>query len=98
MERRVRAVGELVGELLARYGCADFQARRDRQEAWEALVEDRLRPFATLGPIKRGIWEIFVADAVTLQELTFRQEELLSQFQARLPEHGIERLKFRIGL
>lgn len=89
-------IGSIVNQLLARRGYAQVFAADALQSVVEAEVGHPLASSVRVGKVRGGVLQIFAADSVTLQELTFRKRALLKRIQADLPENKINELRFRI--
>ena len=46
---------------------------------------------------KTCVLQVIVSNSVIMQELTFRQEELVTKLQRMLPQHRITSVRFRVG-
>ncbi len=93
---RVRKIGSLVNQLIARRGYAQVAAVNELQEAVIALIDERIRANIRVGNLKRGVLEIYASDSVTLQELNFQKRSILKKLQKAHPTSKISDLKFRI--
>ena len=91
-----RKIADVLTDLFARRGYAQVRAGSDCQEAWGKIVGD-LQKFSHAGEVKRGVLYVIVSNSVIMQELTFRQQELITELQRRLPQHRITALRFRLG-
>jgi predicted nucleic acid-binding Zn ribbon protein len=89
-------LGSIVNQLLARRGYAQVFAADALQSVVEAEVGTSLAASVRVGKVRGGVLQIFAADSVTLQELTFRKRALLKRIQADLPENKINELRFRV--
>jgi predicted nucleic acid-binding Zn ribbon protein len=93
---------ELLGEILARLFTARGWGRRQErlrlEEAWAAAAgvhAAQTRP----GPLRRGVLEVTVANAVLLQELAhYHKRRLLEELRRRLPGVTLTDLRFRAGV
>lgn len=94
--RLPQRIGSIVNQLLARRGYAQVFAADALQSVVEAEVGTSLAGSVRVGKVRGGVLQIFAADSVTLQELTFRKRALLKRIQADLPENKINELRFRI--
>jgi predicted nucleic acid-binding Zn ribbon protein len=87
----------IIPELLARKGYGQELASNERASIWRELVGTPFHSTTGLGRLRRGVLEIFVNNSVILQELSMQKSSLLREMRARLPEHKIQDLRFRIG-
>ncbi len=95
--RRPKQIGNVIAQLVQRKGYAQVRAAGERDEAWQEAAGSQLAPSTRVAGIRRGVFEVLVANSLMMQELTFRKEELLASLQDRLPEAGIQQLRFRLG-
>jgi len=95
--RRPKQIGNVIAQLVQRKGYAQVRAAGERDEAWQEAVGEPWVPSTRVAGIRRGVFEVLVANSLMMQELTFRKEELLSSLQDKLPEEGIKQLRFRLG-
>jgi len=95
--RRPKQIGNVIAQLVQRKGYAQVRAAGERDEAWQEAAGSQLAESTRVAGIRRGVFEVLVANSLMMQELTFRKEELLTSLQDRLPEAGIKQLRFRLG-
>jgi len=95
--KRPKQIGNVIAQLVQRKGYAQVRAAGERDEAWRKSVGEPLVVSTRVAGIRRGVFEVLVANSLMMQELTFRKEELLSDLRDRLPEEGIKQLRFRLG-
>jgi len=99
--RRPKRIGNVVAQLVQRKGYAQIRAAGDREEAWrEALGGqggDQWIAATRVAGLRRGVFEVQVANSLLMQELTFQKETLLKRLQDALPEDGIKQIKFTVG-
>ncbi len=67
------------------------------EKAWIETVGERFSMKTQVGPLRRRILEITVADSVSLQELSFSRISMLESLQKKLPDFQIQDLRFRVG-
>ncbi len=91
-----RKIADVLTDLFAQRGYAQIKAVDDCQEAWAHVVGD-LKSVSHAGEVKQGALQVIVSNSVIMQELTFRQEELVTKLQRMLPQHRITSLRFRVG-
>lgn len=89
-------IGDLLGKVLARYGCSQTTAQYELEQAWRQAAGDRVHPRTRVGSLRRGTLEILVDNSVLLQELeSFQKQALLSKMQKLLEHNKVDKLKFR---
>lgn len=94
--RPVRKIGSLVGQLLSRRGYAQVLAGEEFQRAIEVAIGPQAAATVRVGNLRRGVLDLYAADSVTLQELTFQKRSILRQIQQDLPHTKVTDLRFRI--
>jgi predicted nucleic acid-binding Zn ribbon protein len=99
--RSPKRIGNVVAQLVQRKGYAQVRAAGDREEAWQKALEQQgadqwLASTRVLG-LRRGVFEVQVANSLLMQELTFQKETLLERLQDALPEDGVKQIKFKAG-
>lgn len=93
-ETGIVRLGDVLPQLIAKYG---VQQRRDVEqieEAWRSVIGE---PYASVGRVvglSRGTLEIALPHNAFVQELSFRQTELLVEIRAALPGEKIRKIKF----
>lgn len=81
---------------MARRGYAQLGANEECNNAWKEVV-GKLEKFSRATEVKRGVLQVIVSNSVVMQELTIRKAELISAMVAKLPNHKIKDLRFRVG-
>ena len=82
----------------SRRGYAGVEAAAERDEAWTAIVGDKMAVYSRMGNVRRGVLEVIVGNSAALQELTFQKKHLLDKITAALPDQKIRDVRFRIGV
>lgn len=95
--KRPKTIGNVIAQVVQRRGYAQVRAAGERDDAWLAAVGAELAKSTRLGAVRRGVVEIFVANSLLMQELTFRKEELVACLQEAMPETDVRQIKFRVG-
>jgi predicted nucleic acid-binding Zn ribbon protein len=90
-------IGDVLSRLISQRGYARTQGVNTEAAIWAEIAGPQLATLTRPGELKRGVWEIFVANNLVVQELTFTKAQLLSQVQAKLPQHQIRDLRFKVG-
>ena len=89
-------IGDVLGKVLARYGCTQTTAQLELEQVWRQVAGERIHPRTRVGSLRRGTLEILVDNSVLLQELeSFQKHSLLSKMQQLLEHNKIENLRFR---
>lgn len=95
--RQPKHINNVLAQLVQRRGYAQVRAADQRDQAWQTAVGEPWAASTQVRGIRRGTFEVLVANSLLMQELTFRKEQLLIRLQAALPEAGIKQIRFRIG-
>lgn len=95
--RRPKRIDNVIAQLVQRRGYAQVRAAGERDAAWQTAAGEQLAASTQVGGIRRGVFEVLVANSLLMQELTFRKEQLLAHLQDALPEAGIRQLRFRVA-
>ena len=95
--RPAKAIGSVMGQLLAKKGYGQVQAAKTCSSAWQEAVGSRFAIDTCCGSIRRGVLEVTVRNSLVLQELTFLKIQLVKQLASLAPEHKITGLKFKVG-
>lgn len=99
--QRPKRIGNVVAQLVQRKGYAQIRAAGEREEAWRTALEEQgsgqWADTTRVARLRRGVFEVQVANSLLMQELTFQKEPLLKRLQDALPEDGIKQIKFTVG-
>jgi predicted nucleic acid-binding Zn ribbon protein len=99
--RRPKRLGNVIAQLVQRKGYAQIRTASAREAAWQAaLAQHEARQWTDstrVAGLKRGVFEVQVANSLLMQELTFRKEPLLESLRDALPEDNIKQLRFTLG-
>ena len=95
--RSPKRIGNVIAQLVNRRGYAQIHVAGEREDAWHAIVGEQFAKRSRFAALRRGTFEVLVANSLMMQELAFRKEELLKALQQILPDAGVKQLKFKIG-
>ncbi len=99
--RRPKRIGNVVAQLVQRKGYAQIRAAGEREEVWREALQgqgrDQWIAATRVAGLRRGVFQVQVANSLLMQELTFQKEPLLKRLQDALPEDGIKQIKFSVG-
>ncbi len=93
---RVRKIGSLLSQLMARRGYAQITSSDELSETVIAEVGPVLATAISVGNLRGGILQIYASDSVTLQELNFQKRQILKRIQNAHPQSKVTDLRFRI--
>jgi predicted nucleic acid-binding Zn ribbon protein len=94
---RVKKMGDVVSQLLARRGYAQETTATEIVAAWQTAAGESIARQTRVGLVRRGTLDVVVANSVVSQELTFRKMQLIADLARHLPEHKIKNIRFRTG-
>jgi predicted nucleic acid-binding Zn ribbon protein len=101
LARRPKRLGNVIAQLVQRKGYAQIRAASEREAAWKSALEQhgagQWGDSTRVAGLKRGVFEVQVANSLLMQELTFRKEPLLASLQDALPEDTFKQIRFSIG-
>jgi predicted nucleic acid-binding Zn ribbon protein len=95
--RSPKKIASVLAQLVSRRGYAQIRAAGERDEVWQRIAGEELARMTQVSALRRGVFEVLVANSLLMQELTFRKEQLLADLQAAIPDAGVKQLKFKIG-
>lgn len=91
-------MGEILSRLFAARGWGRRQERLRLEEAWTEAAGPKAAAHTRVGGLRRGVLEIYVDNAVLMQELAhYQKRPLLERLRGRLPGAAVIDLKFRAG-
>jgi predicted nucleic acid-binding Zn ribbon protein len=98
IDRGPEPIGEVLSRLFAARGWGRRQERLRLEDAWQAAIGAEGAAHTRVGGLRRGVLEVYVDNAVLLQELAhFQKRRLLEQLRTQLPGTSITDLRLRIG-
>src|SRR5262249_34019016 len=98
MEKGPEPLSEILSRLFTARGWGRRQDRLRLEQAWAAAAGPDLAPHTRVGPLRRGVLEVEVANAVLLQELAhYHKRRLLGELRKRLVGVTITDVRFRAG-
>ncbi len=95
--RKPKTIANVLAQLITARGYGRIQADANFAAAWQAAVGEALAKYTLPGRLRRGVLEITVTNSMTVQELTFQKQQVLTKLQTQLPDARIRDLRFRIG-
>jgi predicted nucleic acid-binding Zn ribbon protein len=91
-------IKEILARLFTARGWGRRQGRMHLERAWTEAVGPEYEAQTHVLGLKRGVFEIEVASAVLMQELThYHKRRLLETLRAKLPGQTIKELRFRVA-
>jgi len=90
-------IGNVIAQMIARYGLGETRARKQLAQAWSEVAGSDFAEMTQVLGMRAKKLEIKVLHSALLQELTFRQKDLLADLKQKLPELELKGLKFKAG-
>ncbi len=87
-------LADVLPQLIARYGIQQQGNIEKIAEAWKEAVGEPYAAVTRVAGLRRGVLEIAVPHNAFIQELSFRQTELLAAVRKAVAEVKIGKLKF----
>lgn len=90
-------LADVLPQLIARYGIQRNRNIEALAVAWSEAVEPPFDAVTRVVGLSRGTLEIMVPHTAFVQELSFRQKELLEKIRASVTDEKIKKIKFVVG-
>ncbi|MDR1484116.1 MAG: DUF721 domain-containing protein [Planctomycetaceae bacterium] len=91
-------IADMIPQLISRFG---IQRRRNFEQiiqAWKTTVGEPFDSVTSAVELKRGILTIAVKHNAFVQELSFRQEELIKSMQTIITDEKIKKIKWIVEI
>ena len=95
-EARIRRIGTLVDQVLARRGYVDTLANDQIMKSLTAEIGPVMAAECQIGKLRAGTLQIFVTDSVMMQELNFRKRQILKRIARDLPQSRIDDIRLKV--
>jgi len=89
-------IGEILPQLLVRYGLHRRRNLEQIEEAWRQAVGEKDAAVTQVTKLFRGMLTIKVPHNAYIQELRFRQDELINTLSALLKDERITKIRFEV--
>jgi predicted nucleic acid-binding Zn ribbon protein len=90
-------IADILSRLITQRGYARMQGATVEREIWAEAVGPQIAALSRPGELKRGVLDVYVTSNILIQELGYQKLTLLASLQAKLPQHKITGLKFKVG-
>jgi len=90
----IARLGDILPQLIAKYGLQQRKNIEKIAQVWRETVGEPFGSVTRVVGLKRGTLEIAVPHNAFVQELSFRQAELIAGVQADVAEEKIKKIKF----
>ncbi|MDR0871116.1 MAG: DUF721 domain-containing protein [Planctomycetaceae bacterium] len=94
---KLSRLGDVLPSLIVRYGLQNKRNTEHLTASWSEAVGEPFSNVSRVSALKRGVLEITVSHNAFIQELLFRQKELLAAMQESNPDEKIRKIKFITG-
>ena len=94
--RGVSKIGDILPQLIVRYGLHRRRNLEQIEEAWRQAVGERYAAVTQVAKLYRGTLTIKVPHNAFMQELSFRQTELVDTLASLLENEKIKRIRFEV--
>lgn len=94
---RHRHIKDVLSRITASRGIAQVQSNQQLVDAWSAAVGAIIARQSQVGPIRRGVLQVTVANSIVAQELGFQKLALVKKLKEQIPDAGIRDFRFRVG-
>ncbi len=90
------SLSDILSGLVSQFGIGRKREEEELEIFWREIAVE-LAEYSFVSAVRRGRLEIMVSDAIFVQELMFRKEELLRKLNERFPVKNFEDIRFRVG-
>ncbi|MDR0392166.1 MAG: DUF721 domain-containing protein [Planctomycetaceae bacterium] len=87
-------VADMIPQLITRFGLQRRQNLEQIIQAWKVVVGEPFDSVTNAVELKRGVLTIAVKHNAFVQELSFRQAELLESMQSKITNEKIKKIKW----
>lgn len=94
---RHRHVKDVLSRITSARGIAQVQTNQELTDAWTSAVGALIARQTQVGPIRRGMLQVTVANSTVAQELGFQKSALIEKLKKLVPDAGIRDFRFRVG-
>ena len=95
-DRGLAKLGNILPQLIVQHGLQRRRNAEDINDAWKKAVGPPFDAVTNVVGLNRGTLEVSVPHPAFVQELSFRQAELLRTMQAALPNEKVRKIKFQV--
>jgi predicted nucleic acid-binding Zn ribbon protein len=92
----ITKIGDVIPQLIVRYGLHRPQNLEQIEEAWRQAVGEQYAHITHVSKLYRGTLTIKVPHNAFMQELSFRQSELLDTLAMLLIDEKIKKIRYEI--
>jgi predicted nucleic acid-binding Zn ribbon protein len=96
MESGVAKIGDVLPQLIVRFGLHRRRNLEQIEEAWRQAIGEQYAAVTQVTKLHRGTLTIKVPHRAFVQELSFRQAELLDTLSTLLTDEKIKKIRFEV--
>jgi len=90
----MQKIGDVLPQLIVKYGLHRRRNLEEIEEAWRQAVGEQFAAVTQVAKLYRGTLTIQVPHNAYVQELSFRQSELVDTLAALLENEKIKKIRF----
>ena len=94
---RLRKMGDVLNDLIARRGYAQVQTIAECAGAWRDAAGADFARHSRAGHVRRGVLEVIVRNSAVLQELSFQKKKIVKRLAQSAAGRQIRDVRFRVG-
>jgi predicted nucleic acid-binding Zn ribbon protein len=95
--RLPKPVDSILSQVIAKRGYAAASAATELAEAWSTAAGEAIATHTQVVGLRRGQFEVIVANSTMMQEINFHRPRLLKAIQEAIPSARITALKLKVG-
>jgi predicted nucleic acid-binding Zn ribbon protein len=92
----ISKIGDLLPQLIVRYGLHRRRNLEQIEEAWRQAIGEQYAAVTQVAKLARGMLTIKVPHNIYVQELSFRQPELIDTLNTLLQDEKIKKIRFEV--
>ena len=92
----VSKIGDVLPQLIVRYGLHRRRNLEQIAEAWRQTVGEKYATITQITKLHRGTLTVKVPHNAFMQELSFRQAEFVETLATLLKDENIQRIRFEV--
>ena len=93
--RSPKKIADVIGQVVTKKAYGRLLSDELLCGSWSAACGEEIARHTQVGPLRRGVLEIFVDNSTLLQDLTFQKAAILSRLKQLQPGGNVRDLRFR---
>lgn len=94
--RMPRPIRKLVNQVISRRGLAQTAVQAELVQAWNQVCPTETVSQTSVGPVRNGNFQVFVANSLVNQQLNFEKAKLLAALREQLPQAKLKGMVFKV--